>query len=253
MVQLSNIASVGETIAPKELNRFNQLRSVTVGANLAPGYSLGEALAYLDQKAKEILPKDYRTDYDGSSREFKESGASLLVVFLLALVFIFLVLSAQFESFGNPLIIMVSVPMSMTGAFAALHLSGCTLNIYSQIGLVTLIGLITKHGILIVEFANQRRASLGEDIPTAVLEAAVIRLRPILMTTGAMVLGALPLALAAGAGAESRHQIGWVIVGGMTFGTVLTLFVVPVVYSFMARERRPVADLLAPAPQAGED
>jgi multidrug efflux pump len=148
---------------------------------------------------------------------------------------------------------MVSVPMSMTGAFAALHLSGCTLNIYSQIGLVTLIGLITKHGILIVEFANQRRASLGEDIPTAVLEAAVIRLRPILMTTGAMVLGALPLALAAGAGAESRHQIGWVIVGGMTFGTVLTLFVVPVVYSFMARERRPVADLLAPAPQAGED
>jgi multidrug efflux pump len=253
MVQLSNIVSVGETIAPKELNRFNQLRSVTVGANLAPGYSLGEALAYLDQKAKEILPKDYRTDYDGSSREFKESGASLLVVFLLALVFIFLVLSAQFESFGNPLIIMVSVPMSMTGAFAALHLSGCTLNIYSQIGLVTLIGLITKHGILIVEFANQRRASLGEDIPTAVLEAAVIRLRPILMTTGAMVLGALPLALAAGAGAESRHQIGWVIVGGMTFGTVLTLFVVPVVYSFMARERRPVADLLAPAPQAGED
>ncbi|HJQ55688.1 MAG TPA: efflux RND transporter permease subunit [Vineibacter sp.] len=253
MVQLSNIVSVGETVAPKELNRFNQLRSVTITANLAPGYSLGEALADMDLQAKAILPADYQIDYDGTSREFRQSGASLMVVFLLALGFIFLVLSAQFESFTDPLIIMISVPMSMTGAFAALHLSGCTLNIYSQIGLVTLIGLITKHGILIVEFANQRRAELGESIHQAVHEAAAIRLRPILMTTGAMVLGALPLALANGAGAESRHQIGWVIVGGMTFGTVLTLFVVPIVYTFLARERRVAADLRVPVPQAGED
>jgi multidrug efflux pump len=252
MVQLSNIVAVGETVAPKELNRFNQLRSVTIGANLAPGYSLGEALTYLEQTAKRVLPADFQIAYDGSSREFKESGASLFVVFLLALAFIYLVLSAQFESFIDPLIIMISVPLSMTGAFAALHYAGCTLNIYSQIGLVTLIGLITKHGILIVEFANQRREILGESIRVAVIEAAAIRLRPILMTTGAMVLGAVPLALADGAGAESRQQIGWVIVGGMSFGTLLTLFVVPTVYTFMARER-PLQDNLAAILQPGED
>ncbi len=256
MVQLSNIVSVGETVAPKELNRFNQLRSVTITSNLATGYSLGEALVFIERQAKAILPADYQLDYDGTSREFKQSGASLMIVFLLALGFIFLVLSAQFESFTDPLIIMISVPLSMTGAFAALHFSGCTLNIYSQIGLVTLIGLITKHGILIVEFANQRREHLGEGIRQAVIEAAVIRLRPILMTTGAMVLGALPLALASGAGAESRHQIGWVIVGGMTFGTLLTLFVVPTVYTFMARQHRAAPDLATPAAtpiHAGED
>ncbi len=253
MVQLSNIVDVGETVAPKELNRFMQLRSVTITANLAPGYSLGEALDYLERKARETLPRDFQTDYDGSSREFKESGASLMIVFLLALTFIFLVLSAQFESFSDPLIIMISVPLSMTGAFAALILAGCTLNIYSQIGLVTLIGLITKHGILIVEFANQRRERLGESIHQAVVEAAVIRLRPILMTTGAMVLGALPLALAGGAGAESRHQIGWVIVGGMTFGTVLTLFVVPTVYTFLARQRRASEDIEAAPAHASSD
>jgi multidrug efflux pump len=252
MVQLSNIVTVGETVAPKELNRFNQLRSVTIGANLAPGYSLGEALTYLEQTAKRVLPADFQIAYDGSSREFKESGASLFVVFLLALAFIYLVLSAQFESFIDPLIIMISVPLSMAGAFAALHYAGCTLNIYSQIGLVTLIGLITKHGILIVEFANQRREVLGESIRLAVIQAAAIRLRPILMTTGAMVLGAVPLAFADGAGAESRQQIGWVIVGGMSFGTLLTLFVVPTVYTLMARDRRAAVDL-APLPQPGED
>jgi multidrug efflux pump len=252
MVQLSNIVNVGEAVAPKELNRFNQLRAVTIGANLAPGYSLGEALTYLEQTAKTILPSDFQTDYDGSSREFKESGASLVLVFILALVFIYLVLSAQFESFVDPLIILISVPLSMTGAFAALHYSGCTLNIYSQIGLVSLIGLISKHGILIVEFANQRRETLGESISQAVMEAATIRLRPILMTTGAMVLGAVPLALATGAGAESRHQIGWVIVGGMSFGTLLTLFVVPTVYTLLAREWQAAGALLA-QPQPGED
>jgi multidrug efflux pump len=154
---------------------------------------------------------------------------------VLALFFIYLVLSAQFESFAHPFVIMLSVPLSMTGALLALSLTGGTLNIYSQVGLITLVGLITKHGILIVEFSNQLRAK-GEPLIDAVVDAATLRLRPILMTTGAMVLGALPLALAAGAGAESRTQIGWVIVGGMSFGTLLTLFVVPVAYSVVARK-----------------
>jgi multidrug efflux pump len=159
---------------------------------------------------------------------------------MLALAFIYLVLAAQFESFIDPFIIMLTVPLSMTGALLALQLSGGTLSVYSQIGLVTLIGLITKHGILIVEFANQLQER-GMAKTEAVIEAAVLRLRPILMTTGAMVLGSVPLAFATGAGAETRSQIGWVIVGGLTFGTFLTLFVVPTAYTLLARRRRPVA------------
>ncbi len=235
MVQLSNIVTVSETVAPKELRRFNQLRSVTIQANLAPGYSLGDGLAFLEQAAQEVLPANIQTDLNGQSREFRAAGQSLAFVFLLALGFIYLVLSAQFESFRSPIIIMVTVPLSMAGALAALNLTGGTLNVYSQIGLVTLIGLITKHGILIVDFANQQQ-ELGKDKRSAVINAAALRLRPILMTTGAMVLGAVPLALATGAGAESRQQIGWVIAGGMTLGTVLTLFVVPVVYTLLSRD-----------------
>jgi multidrug efflux pump len=223
-------------VAPKELNRFNQFRSATITAGIAPGYSLGEALAYLEAAAERTLPASARYDYAGESREFKETGRSLLFIFVLALGFIFLVLAAQFESFVDPLIIMLTVPLSMTGALAALHLSGGTLNIYSQIGLVTLIGLISKHGILIVQFAN-RLQDEGRPLREAVVEAAALRLRPILMTTGAMVAGAIPLALAAGAGAEARQEIGWVIVGGMTFGTLLTLFVVPTAYTLLASER----------------
>ena len=254
MIQLPNLVRLEEAVAPKELNRFNQLRAVTITANLAPGTSLGEGLAFLEAAAREILPSDFQIDYDGSTREFKTASASLLFVFLLALGFIYLVLSAQFESFLDPLIIMVTVPLSMTGAFVALHYAGCTLNIYSQIGLVTLIGLITKHGILIVEFANQHRER-GDDARAAVVEAAVLRLRPILMTTGARVLGSLPLAFASGAGAESRQQIGWVIVGGMTLGTLLTLFVVPTVYTLLSRVRRAHEEALpaAHAAEAGED
>jgi multidrug efflux pump len=234
MIQLSNVASVTETVAPKELKRFNQLRSVTIQASLAPGYTVGEAVDYLEQVAHDALPPTVQSDLDGASRDYKTAANSLLVVFILALAFIYLVLSAQFESFRDPLIIMITVPLSTTGALAALWLTGGTLNVYSQIGLVTLIGLITKHGILIVEFANQKLAA-GEDRLQAIVDAAVQRLRPILMTTGAMVLGAVPLALADGAGAENRQQIGWVIVGGMTAGTLLTLFVVPAVYSYLGR------------------
>lgn len=234
MVQLSNVVSIEESVAPKELKRFNQLRAVTISANLAPGYALGDGLDFLERTAREILPPNVQTDVNGESREFRASGQSLTLVFVLALGFIYLVLSAQFESFRDPLMIMVTVPLSMTGALAMLWLGGGTLNVYSQIGLVTLVGLITKHGILIVEFANQQQIA-GLDRRAAVIEAAVLRLRPILMTTGAMVLGALPLAMAAGAGAESRQQIGFVIVGGMTVGTILTLFVIPTVYSLMGR------------------
>jgi multidrug efflux pump len=251
MVQLSNLVSVKETVAPQELRRFNQLRSVTVSANLAPGTSQGEALNFLDQAAREVLPKTVQTDVAGQSREFRSAGQSLVLVFLLALGFIYLVLAAQFESFRDPIIIMLTVPLSMTGALAALYFAGGSLNVYSQIGLVTLVGLITKHGILIVEFANQQR-ELGLDRRQAVIEAAVLRLRPILMTTGAMVLGALPLALAQGAGAESRSQIGWVIVGGMSLGTILTLFVVPTVYTLLGAVKHASKSVPAASPAPAE-
>jgi multidrug efflux pump len=239
VVQLSSVVNIEETVAPKELIRFNQLRSATITAVPAPGYSLGDALAVMEQAAARVLPSTVQIDYAGQSREFKQSGASIALVFLLALGFIYLVLAAQFESFIDPIVIMVSVPLSMTGALAALYYTGGTMNVYSQIGLITLVGLITKHGILILEFTNQLREE-GAEMIDALVEAAQLRLRPILMTTGAMVLGALPLALASGAGAESRSQIGWVIVGGMSFGTLLTLFVVPVAYSYLARKHRPV-------------
>jgi multidrug efflux pump len=237
LVQLSNLVKVRETVGPKELNHFNRLRAAILSANVAPGYTLGEALDFMEGAAKEVLDASARTELDGPSREFRESGAALLFTFLLALAFIYLVLAAQFESFVSPLVIMLTVPLAMTGALGALKLSGGTLNVYSQIGLVMLIGLITKHGILIVEFANQLR-SKGLDAAEAVIEAATLRLRPILMTTGAMVLGALPLALAKGAGAEARQPIGWVIVGGLALGTVFTLFVIPTAYMLLTRGRR---------------
>jgi multidrug efflux pump len=184
-----------------------------------------------------VLPVTVQTDLNGQSREFRDSSTDIYFVFVLALIFIYLVLAAQFESFIDPFIIMLTVPLSMTGALLALKLSGGTLNVYSQIGLITLVGLITKHGILIVEFANQMQAK-GYGVMEAVQKAAVLRLRPILMTTGAMVLGSVPLAFATGAGAESRVQIGWVIVGGMLLGTVLTLFVVPTAYTLLASRHK---------------
>jgi multidrug efflux pump len=236
MIPLGNLVTVDETVSPRELNHFGQRRAVTITANLTPGYTMGEALKFMEDVAGKALPPGYAIDYAGQSREFKTSSASLALTFMLALAFIYLVLAAQFESFRDPFIIMLTVPLSMTGALLALLLSGGTLNVYSQIGLVTLVGLITKHGILIVEFANQLQEQ-GRDIRQAVIDAAERRLRPILMTTGAMVLGAIPLALATGAGAESRQQIGWVIVGGLLLGTFFTLFVVPTVYSLLARRR----------------
>ncbi|MEY2954036.1 MAG: hypothetical protein RLZZ401_2123, partial [Pseudomonadota bacterium] len=225
---------------------FGQRRSVSITANLAPNYSLGEALDFLDGTATKLLRPGYSTDLNGTSREFKNSQGSLGIVFGLALLFIFLVLAAQFESFVDPFVIMLSVPLSMIGALLALQWSNSSLNVYSQIGLITLVGLITKHGILIVEFTNQLRegheGTPGQPMLQAVITAASQRLRPILMTTGAMVLGAIPLALAKGAGAESRIQIGWVIVGGMSLGTLLTIFVVPTMYTLFARKSAPGAN-----------
>ena len=236
LVQLANLVRVRETVGAKELNHFNRLRAAILSANVAPGHTLGEALEFLEKASAEVLDPSARTELDGVSREFRESGATLWLTFLLALAFIYLVLAAQFESFVSPFVIMLTVPLAMTGALAALKLTGGTLNVYSQIGLVMLIGLITKHGILIVEFANQLRER-GMEKLEAVVEAATLRLRPILMTTGAMVLGTVPLALAAGAGAEARQAIGWVIVGGLLLGTVFTLFVIPTAYVLLVGRR----------------
>ena len=234
MIPLASLVQLREVVVPRELNHFGQRRSASITANLAPELALGDALAQMNRIAAEVLPAGYTTDLNGQSREFKNSSGSLAIVFGLSLLFIYLVLAAQFESFVDPFIIMLSVPLSMLGALLALKFTGGTLNVFSQIGLITLVGLITKHGILIVEFANQLREE-GKDKLQAVTEAAALRLRPILMTTGAMVLGAIPLALATGAGAESRQQIGWVIVGGMSLGTLLTIFVVPTMYMLLAR------------------
>ena len=247
MVQLANLVDVREGVAPQSLNHFNRLRAVKITGTLAPDYTIDDALKAMDDVAKRVLPPTAQTSLDGQSREFRASGKEIYFTFVLALFFIYLVLSAQFESFAHPFVIMLSVPLSMTGALLALWLTGGTLNIYSQVGLITLVGLITKHGILIVEFSNQLRAQ-GESLIDAVVDAATLRLRPILMTTGAMVLGSVPLALAVGAGAESRTQIGWVIVGGMSFGTLLTLFVVPVAYSIVARKAHIEAHGIETAP-----
>ena len=252
MVPLSSLVKVREAVSPRELNHFNQRRSVTITASLAPDYSLGEALDFMDETAARVLPAGYATELNGVSREFRASSGALGLVFVLALLFIFLVLAAQFESFIDPFVILLAVPLSMVGALLALKWSGGTINVFSQIGLITLVGLITKHGILIVEFSNQLRKQ-GKETLDAVIEAASLRLRPILMTTGAMVLGALPLALASGAGAESRQQIGWVIVGGMSIGTLLTIFVVPTVYTLLARRKVPGEIVTPELAQASAD
>jgi multidrug efflux pump len=237
--QLSNLVTLSETVGPKELNHFNKLRAAIISGEPAGNTTLGQVLDHIDSLVKTELGPETRTDLDNISREFRESGGQLWVTFGLALVFIYLVLSAQFESFVGPLVIMFTVPLAMTGAVLAMWINykldhGGTLNVYSQVGLVMLVGLITKHGILIVEFANQLRVK-GMDKMDALVEAATLRLRPILMTTAAMVLGAVPLALAHGAGAESRQAIGWVVVGGLLLGTLLTLFVIPTMYSVLVR------------------
>ncbi len=234
LVQLATVVKTNETVAPKELNHFNRVRSATVSANLAPGFSLGQALDDFGKIAVADLPNTIKTDLSGQSRDFRDSSSALYFLFLFALVFIFLVLSAQFESFIHPLTILLSVPLAVVGAFVSLLVFKQSLNIYSQIGLIMLIGLVTKNSILIVEYANQLRHQ-GKQVVDAVCTAASIRLRPILMTSFATIFGVLPIAIGLGAGAESRRPLGIAVVGGMIFSTFLTLLVVPVVYTLLAR------------------
>jgi multidrug efflux pump len=237
LVQLANVVKVQKTVAPKELNHYNRIRSATITASLAPGITLGTALDDLDRIASEKLPPGIKRDYSGQSLEYKTSSSALYFMFILAIVFIYLVLSAQFESFIHPFTILLSVPLAVFGALLTLLIFGQSLNIYSQIGLIMLIGLVTKNAILIVEFANQQRAK-GLDLIGSVVEAATIRLRPILMTSFSTIFGILPIAMGLGAGGESRSPLGLVVVGGVFFSTFLTLIVVPVVYILLSRFTR---------------
>jgi multidrug efflux pump len=227
-----------ENAAAPSLRRFDRLPSIQLSAALAPGYDLGSALAYLEEQAAERLPPEAQIGFDGQSRVFKDTSAGAGLVFALALLIVFLVLAGQFESFVHPLVIMLTVPTGIAGAVYAIWLGGLSLNVYSQIGVILLIGLIAKNGILIVEFANQLRDE-GYSVRDAVIEAAVLRLRPIVMTTIAMILGAVPLVLASGAGAESRMAIGMVIIAGLSLSCALMLVVTPVLYDLMARFTRP--------------
>ena len=249
MISLEDLVTIKSRPAAIQLSHFNQMRAVTMSGDLKPNVSMGELIKDIETIGEQVLPKGMKVDFTGETRRFIQESRSIVMIFGLALAFIFMVLAAQFESFVDPFIIMFSVPLSITGGLFALWLTNGTLNLYSQIGLVTLIGLITKHGILLVEFANKRREE-GDDPFSAILEACRLRLRPILMTTFAMVLGSVPLALATGAGAESRQQIGWVIVGGMTLGTLFTLYVVPCVYTWLTRGRKVEEDAPHPSTSA---
>ena len=232
LVQLDNLVTVVEKSTPPQLYRFNRFVSATVSANLAEGFTIGDGLDEMDRIAAEVLDDSFSTDVAGPSKEFRESSNSLIFAFLFALVLIYLVLSAQFESFLDPLTIMFTVPLAIFGALLTLWAFDFTLNIFSQIGIIMLIGLVTKNGILIVEFANQRKAS-GMDVKEAIYGAAVARFRPILMTSLSTILGILPIALALGAGAESRVPMGAAVIGGLAFATLLTLFIIPAIYTYL--------------------
>lgn len=236
LVQLDNLVRVKEQSTPPQLYRYNRFVSATVSANLADGYTIGAGLDEMDKIAAEVLDDSYTTDVAGPSKEFRESSNSLLFAFIFALVLIYLVLSAQFESFADPLTIMFTVPLAIFGALATLWMFGFTLNIFSQIGIIMLIGLVTKNGILIVEFANQRKEQ-GMDVDQAIFGAAISRLRPILMTSLSTILGILPIALALGAGAESRVPMGAAVIGGLAFSTILTLFIIPAVYTYLTSKK----------------
>jgi multidrug efflux pump len=235
LVPLSTLVTLRESVEPQQLKRFQQLNAVIISGVPRPGVPLGDALAVLEQAAKEVLPPGYAVDYAGQSRQFKSEGAALVLTFFFALIIIYLVLAAQFESFRDPIIMLVTVPMSICGALIFVSLGLTTINIYTQVGLVTLIGVISKHGILIVEFANRLREQ-GRSKREAIEEAAAIRLRPVLMTTAALVLAVVPLLIATGPGAAARFSIGLVIATGMTIGTAFTLFVVPAVYLYLGRD-----------------
>jgi multidrug efflux pump len=252
LVPASTIVSLVPSTQPRNLAKMQQLNAATISLLPAPGVSMGDALDFLNAAAREVFPQGYSSDFKGESRQFMQEGSSLLATFVLALVVIFLVLAAQYESFRDPFIIMMAVPLSIAGALVFLFFGFATLNIYTQVGLITLVGLITKHGILIVDFANKMQAQ-GMAKREAIEHAAGVRLRPILMTTAAMVLGVLPLVVATGAGAEARYSMGLVIATGMSIGTLFTLFVVPSFYMLIARDQRKfeAAKAAGPGPAPG--
>ena len=237
LVPLSNLVKVNELAEPGSLNRFNRLRAITISAALAPGYPLGDAITWTEQAVREELPDTAQIDWKGESREYLKAGGAVLLTFALALLIVYLVLAAQFESFVHPFTIMLTVPLGVLGALAGLWIAGSSLNLFSQIGIVMLVGLAAKNGILIVEFANQLRDE-GMAIQEAILEACAVRLRPILMTSVATIIGALPLVLAGGPGSASRSTIGVVVIFGVAFSTLLSLFVVPAFYLRLARYTR---------------
>lgn len=238
MVPLSTVVTPVENTQPNAATHFQQLNSATIQAVMMPGKTLGDGLHFLQDIANDNLPKGFTYDFGGESRQFMQEGSALVFAFLFAIIIIFLVLSAQYESFRDPLIVLISVPMSICGALIPLNLGLASINIYTQVGLITLIGLISKHGILIVDFANHLQREKNLDKRAAVEEAAGIRLRPILMTTAAMIFGVLPLLIASGAGAVSRFDIGLVIAAGLLIGTCFTLFVVPTMYTYIAEDHR---------------
>jgi multidrug efflux pump len=247
MVPLSSVVSVSTQGSPAALEQFNQLNSATISALPLPGVTTAEGLQTLRDIARPILPDGFFEEFSGQSRLEVTQGNTILIAFILAVVVIFLVLAAQFESFRDPFIIMMTVPLSIFGAIVPLNLGLGTLNIYSQVGLITLIGIITKHGILMVEFANQQREHRGASRRAAIVQAAKVRLRPILMTTAALAMAVLPLIFATGAGAAARYSIGLVVFFGLMVGTLFTLFVVPMFYTYVSR---PDAAPAAAAPDA---
>ena len=234
-VPLSAVVSISNQVEPSKRTQFQQLNSLTIEGLLRPGVTMGEGLSFLEEEAQRIFPRGFKWDYTGSSRQYKQQGSALILTFFMSLLVIYLVLAAQFESWRDPLIILISVPLSLASAMAFIMLGAATMNIYTQVGLITLIGLIAKNGILIVEFANQLQITEKLSMRDAVEKAATVRLRPILMTTTSMIVAMVPLLFASGPGAVSRFDIGLVIATGLGIGTLFTLFVVPAFYLVLAR------------------
>jgi multidrug efflux pump subunit AcrB len=241
LIQLDNVVEMVETASPPTIYHFNRFKSATVSAGPIPGKTIGDGVNEMNRIASKLLDESFSTSLSGASRDYAESSSNTSFAFILALILIFLLLAAQFESFVDPLIIMITVPLALAGAVMSLKFFGQTLNIFSQIGIIMLIGLVTKNGILIVEFANQKRRKGVLKIPAAV-DAAVARLRPILMTTLATTLGALPIAMSIGSSGKSRVPLGIVIIGGMLFALILTLYVVPAMYSFLSSKKKVATD-----------